>query len=434
MSSTEQLPPAPAPTRPRRRRIWWVVGAGALLLGGWLGCEGGASWHERAARRAVAEENFDGARRHAELALELHSGRVSTNLLLARIERGRGDYAAAERALTRCKELGGVTEALQMEWLLLRCERGEVDELAPELLEAVAREHPTALDILESISRVYMRQTRYLEALGVLNTWIERAPDSPRAYEWRGWVNNQLDHRGQAIDDYLRALELQPGRSHVRLRLAEILIESSRHAEALPHLERLRSERYPGPDVPVALAACRMVQGRSEDARQLLDEVLAANPEHFAALRQLGKLERDVGRYTESERCLRKALGLKPLDPLARYSLHLTLFAQPDRQAEAEQERLRWERDRQVTLRLTRLVRTELLAHPNDPDLAAEAGQLLLQLGEDRRALYWLNKALSIDPAHVMSHRMLCDYYVRTGDPVRAESHRNFATTSGRQK
>jgi predicted Zn-dependent protease len=279
-----------------------------------------------------------------------------------------------------------------------------------------------------------MTQTRYLEALAVLDKWIERAPDAPRALDWRGWVNNQLDHRGQAIDDYLRALELRPGRSSVRLRLAQLLIESSRHAEAVPHLERLRSEQYSDPDVAVALAACRLVDGRIEDARHLLDEVLAAHPDHFAALLRRGILEKDAGQYAESERWLRKALEQKPLDPLARYSLHLTLLAQPDRQAEAEEERLRWERDRQVTVRLTRLIRTELLAHPNDPDLAAEAGDLLLRVGEERRGLYWLNKALSINPAHAASHRTLCAYFERTNDPVRAESHRKFITAGQQQK
>ena len=48
------------------------------------------------------------------------------------------------------------------------------------------------------------------------------------------------DHRGQAISDYQRALELQPIRWAVRLRLAEILVASARHPEAVPHLERLR--------------------------------------------------------------------------------------------------------------------------------------------------------------------------------------------------
>lgn len=391
-----------------------------------LGCESWAVWHERAARNALADEDFGEARRHVELALELHNRRASTNLLAARIERAAGDYSKTEQYLIRCKELDGITESLQMQWLLLRCERGEVDELASAMLDAVAQHHPASAEILESMARVYMTQTRYLEALGILDKWIALAPDSPRALDWRGWVNNQLDHRGQAIDDYQRTLQLRPRRANVRLRLAELLIDSSRHIEALPHLEQLRSEQYPDPDVLVGLAACRVVQGRTDEARQLLDEVLTANPNHFAALRQRGNLEREAGQYVESESWLRKALEQKPLDPLARYSLHLTLLAQPDRQAEAEQERLRWERDRQVTLRLTRLIRTELLAHPNDPDLAAEAGELLLKVGEDRRGLYWLNKALSIAPNHVASHRALCAYYERTNDPVRAAEHRKF--------
>lgn len=394
-----------------------------------LGCEGWANWHERAARKALAEEEFGEARRHVELALEIHNRRASTNLLAARIERAAGDYSKAEQYLIRCKELDGVTESLQMEWLLLRCERGEVDELAPALLDAVAQGHAASAEILESMARVYMTQTRYLEALGILDKWLALTPDSPRALDWRGWVNNQLDHRGQAIDDYERALQLRPGRSNVRLRLAELFIDSTRHPEALPHLEQLRSEQYADLDVLVGLAACRVVQGRIDEARQLLDEVLAANPNHFAALRQRGNLEREAGQYAEAERWLRRALDQKPLDPLARYSLHLTLLAQPDRQAEAEQERLRWERDRQVTSRLTRLVRTELLAHPNDPDLAAEAGELLLRLGEDRRGLYWLNKALSIAPEHVASHRTLCAYYERTNDTVRADEHRKFISS-----
>jgi tetratricopeptide (TPR) repeat protein len=434
MTATEPPRTASASTGPRRRWLWRVVGVAALLALGGLGCETWVRWHERAAGRAIADEDLEAARRHVERALALHGGRGSTHLLAARIERERGDYAAAERHLVRCRELDGVTEAVQLEWLLLRCEKGEVDELAPQLLAAVADDHPAAVELLGSMARVYMTQTRYLEALAVLDKWIERAPDSPRALDWRGWVNNQLDHRGQAIDDYTRALELRPGRGSVRLRLAQILVDSSRHVEAVPHLERLRAEGYADPDALVALAACRVVQGRSEDARQLLDAVLAAHPDHFAALRQRGNLEREAERFADSERWLRRALEQKPLDPLARYALHLALHAQPDRQAEAEQERQRWERDRQVTLRLTRLIRTDLTARPDDPDLASEAGELLLRLGEDRRGLYWLNKALSLNPGHAASHRALCAYYERINDPVRAESHRTPALAGDRKK
>jgi tetratricopeptide (TPR) repeat protein len=421
----------PAPRR--RARLWLRTAAavGALLASGWLGCEGWAAWHERAARQALASEDFDAAHRHVDLALRVHPGRASTNFLAARVDRARAAYAEAERHLVRCKELGGMTDPLQTEWTLLRCERGDVDELAPGLLAAVGRDHPESAAILESLARVYMRQARYHEALAALNGWVERAPDSPRALDWRGWVNNQLDHRGQAIDDYTRALELQPGRSAARLRLAQLLVESSRAPDALPHLERLRSERPDDPDVTVGLAACYAVQLRTEDARRLLDGVLAAHPDHFGALRTRGNLERDDGRYAESERWLRRAVAIKPLDPQARYSLHLALLAQPGREAEAEAERLRWERDREVTARLTRLMRTELAGRPGDPDLAAEAGELLLRVGEDQRGLFWLNRALGLDPGHVASHRVLADYYTRTNNPTAAAAHQRYLPAAG---
>src|SRR5262249_44817489 len=150
-------------------------------------------------------------------------------VLAARIARLRGAYSEAEQYLGRC---GGrrheMSDQVQLEWLLLRCQRGQGDELAPGLLALVDRGHAEAAANPQAVAGVYMRQTRYLEALRCLDRWVERDPDCVRALDWRGWVSNQLDHRGQAIGDYERALELQPGRSVVRLRLAEILVDSSR--------------------------------------------------------------------------------------------------------------------------------------------------------------------------------------------------------------
>lgn len=436
MTPTDSTCSAPTPTtRSGRWRGFLVVVVGCLLVGGgWLGCEWWSGWHERLARTALEEEELDSAQRHIGLALQIRSDRVPTNLLAARIERAMRAYPEAEQYLVRCKELGGMTEPLQLEWILLRCEKGDVDELSPALLAAVEQNHPESAAILEALALVYMRQTRYVEADRVLNKWVERVPDSPRALDWRGWVNNQLDARGPAIDDYTRVLELRPGRSAVRLRLAQLLIHSKRHPEALPHLERLRAEQPDNPDVMVELAACRIVQLRLTEARQLLDEVLSAHPDQFAALRLYGDLERQYDHYAEAERWLRKALEQKPLDPVARYSLHLTLLAQPERQRDAEAERIRWEKDREITLRLTRLVRSDLAERPNDPDLAAEAGSLLLQIGEDQRGLFWLNKALAINPRHAPSHKALAAYYERMNNPIQAEVHRRNLAVSGSTK
>ena len=402
------------------------------MTGALLAVDGWAAWEEHQARTALAEERFDEAQGHINLALCVRSRRVSTNLLAARIARLRGASSEAEQYLDRCGLRNEMAEQVQLEWLLLRCQRGEVDELAPGLLQLVDRGHAESDAILEAIAGVYMRQARYLEALPYLDRWVEHDPHSARALDWRGWVSNQLDHRGQAISDYERALQLQPGRSVVRLRLAQILVDSSRQAEAVPHLERLRQEQPDNPEVLVALARCRLVQSRPDEARALLDSVLAAHPDDFDALLQRGKMELQDRHFAEAERWLRKALERTPQNAEARYSLYLSLQGQPGRQKEAQQELARSRQDRQLRDRLTRLLRTELSARPNDPNLAAEAGQLLLQVGEDERGLFWLRRALALDPRHAASHKALIAYYERTNNPTKAEEHRQQLEALGK--
>jgi tetratricopeptide (TPR) repeat protein len=414
----------PGPRRVGRRRVRLILAAGALLAGSVLACGGWSAWQERSARRALAEERFDEARRHAALALRLRPRSARVNLLAARIARLRGAYAEAEQHLTRCGQSHGMSEPLQLEWLLLRCQRGEVDELAPQLLAAVERGHPASPAILEALASIYMRQTRYLEALRCLDRWVERERDCVRALDWRGWVHNQLDHRAQALDDHERALELQPGRSAVRLRLAEILIDSSRHGEAVPHLERLRQEQPDNPEVLVALARCRVVAARLDEARALLDSVLSEHPDHFEALLRRGEVELTARRYPQAERWLRKALARKPWDSEARYSLYRSLQLQGHRQREARKELARWKRDRKTRDRLIRLLRTELDVRPNDPDLARETGELFLQVGEEQKGLLWLHRALALDPRHARTHRALVAYYERTNNPAKAAEHR----------
>ncbi|HWG47337.1 MAG TPA: tetratricopeptide repeat protein [Gemmataceae bacterium] len=368
-----------------------------LLLVGFLACEGWAFWQERSARQAMNEEHFDEAQRHIDLALRVPHRSASAHLLAARIARQRGAYSEAEQHLSRCGQLSGMTEAVRLEWLLLRCQRGEADELAPTLLSLVAGNHAESVAMLESLASVYMRQARYLEALRCLDQWVERAADSARAFDWRGWVDNQLEHRDQAIHDYERSLELQPGRSAVRLRLAQILVKSSRYGEAVPHLERLRTELPDNPDVLTALAHCWMALSRTEEARTLLGAVLEAHPDHFEALLQRGNLELSDDHLPQAEGWLRKALEREPQDVEARYSLYRCLQAQPNRQQEAQKELARWEKDRRIRERLTRLLRTELAAKPDDAKLAKEAGELFRQLGEEKRGAFWLQRAAALE-------------------------------------
>jgi tetratricopeptide (TPR) repeat protein len=413
-----------APSRPRRRWYWLLLGCLLLVGGGLLACEGWAARHERLAGQALAEDRMEEARHHIELALQVRRRRTSTLLLAARIRRLRGGYSEAEHYLLQCGQIDGMSEPVQLEWLLLRCQKGEVDELSPNLFDLVKQHHPETPAILETLASVYMRQTRYLEAILCLNLWLEQAPNAVRALDWHGWVGNQLDHREQTIQDYKRLLELQPERADIRLRLAQVLNASNRQPEAMPHLEQLRRELTDDPDVPTALASCLVHQDRMEEAAALLDAVLKDHPDHFDALLQRGSLELTLGHPAQAEPWLRKALEVKPHDKEARYSLYQSLQRQPERQEEAERERVRWDQESKKQQRLTSLLRRYLAAHPNDVELAREAGELLLELGEEQHGLFWLRRALANNPHHVPSHRALLAYYERTNQPDKADEER----------
>jgi tetratricopeptide (TPR) repeat protein len=400
------------------------LGSLLLAVGAFAAAEVWSVWQERLARQALADDRREEARLHIERALWMHGNRVSTLLLAARIFRLRGSYAEAEEHLLRCGQLKGMNEPVQLEWLLLRCQKGEVDELSPNLFSLVKQHHPETPAILETLASVYMRQTRYLEAILCLNLWLEQHPDAVRALDWRGWVGNQLDHRDQTIHDYERLLELQPDRTDIRLRLAQALNDSARDPDAVVHLERLQKELPDNPEVLVGLARCRVNQRRMEEATALLDTVLKAHPDHFDALFQRGKLEINLGHAADAEPWLLKALQIKPHDTEALYSLYQSLQRQPSRQEEAERARLRWDKESKKQQQLTSLLRKYLAGNPNDVELACQAGELFMELDEGQRGLFWLQRALAKNPRHVASHRALLAYYERTGQSDKAEEER----------
>jgi predicted Zn-dependent protease len=377
------------------RRRWKVSLAVALLAAATGVCAGPPLWaryHYRAAEQALNADRYEDARRHVLRCAAVCSGRPAVCLLAARIERRRGDYPEAQAWLQRCRELpGGVTEAMQLEWTLLRAERGEVDEVAPGLWACVKAGHPESPRILEALAATYMRQARYLSARNCLNRWLEREPNAVRALDWRSWVHDRLDVRNQAMEDCLRALELEPGRTAVRLRLIDMLLDGNRPLEALPHVEHLRQRLPHDPQVVVALARCRRTTGQGEEAHRLVDEVLAAAPDHSGALLERARLDLESNRPTQAETDLRRLLKVRRHDVEAMYLLAQALRHQ-GRKKEANVVLGRWKQGKADWERLFNLLR-RAAEESSDPERLSEIGRIFLRLGEERLSRLWLARA-----------------------------------------
>jgi len=243
-------------------------------------------WHR--AERAVRDGRAAEARPVLDNCLAFWPRDPDVLRLAARAARMTGDFPAAEAHLNAClRAEHGATEDTQLEFLLMRAQRGEADEVAALLYGFVDRGHRDARLILETLALVYMHNLRYGPAYGALQRWAAAFPDDARVYHYRGWVLERLNQPQGAQEDYLRALELDPELDKVRLRVAEMYLEDKDPQQARPHLDRLVGKDPNRPEFLARLGVCRFLEGRHAEARQLFG-VRTTREAVLAYLRQRG--------------------------------------------------------------------------------------------------------------------------------------------------
>ena len=381
-------------------------------------------WH--AAELAVKEGRPSEALRSLDLCLLVWPQSVPVHLLTARAARLSGDYDAAEAHLNQCLKLQkGDASDIQLEFLLMRAQTGEEDEVAPLLVILVDNKHPETPLILKTLSRAYMHKLRYGPAFLYLDRWIREEPDSAEPLHWRGWVLERLNNAKAAMDDYQQALKLDPELLTVRLRVAEMLLEDHNPVEALPHLQWL-NKKYPDrPDVMARLGQCRFLQGQEQEARSLLEAAVAKLPDDPALLLYLAKLELQDEKPAEAELWLRRLLKVDPFDTDAEYTLSTTL-RQQNREEEAAAVLEQYEKHKTLVERANKLLKKEAEHPSKDPEAACEAGVALLNVGQDRLGLYWLNQALERSANYQPAHKALAEYFEKKGAKDQAAAHRRF--------
>jgi tetratricopeptide (TPR) repeat protein len=408
-----------------RRRPWVAAGVAlAVVITGPL-CGWVAARHQwQAAREALAADRAQEARARLALPLALWRWDPAVQVAAARAARLCGDLPAAEAHLKRALRLAdGATEAVQLEFLLLRVQTGEVDQVAPILIAAADGGHPEAPLILSTLAVAYMNNLRYRPAFACVSRWIELCPDAAKAYQFRGWVLERMSRHKAAAADYQKALELDPELVPVRLRLAEMLLEDHQPQEAVTHLERLYRQVPDHPLVQARLGMCRFLQGRAEEARRLMEAAAAQLPNDPTLHIYLARLDLQEGRAAEAEWRLRAVVKADPSDTEAYHSLLAAVQAQ-GRTAEAAQILKEYDRARAVLDRSHKLLREVADGPSAGAGDYAELGELLLGVNQESRGLYWLFEALERDPDQQRAHRALAAYYERKGDATKAAAHR----------
>jgi tetratricopeptide (TPR) repeat protein len=389
--------------------------------------------HLRQAQRAFDRQRYQEAWAHLTKANDLQPRSPEIQLRLARVARLLGHFKQADQHLNRCKDLRGEhTEEEQLERLMLRAQTGEVEKVLSKLWPYVEKKRPEASLVLEALSYGFLGQELYVPAQRCLNEWEKIDPDNIQALLYGGWF---LDRNGggspESREKYLHALELDPSRTDIRLRLAQAYLNQQNDRKAIEHFKQVLKQQPDNEMAQLGLAQATLSMGKSEEARELLRTFLLKHPDNALALREIGKVELNEGHYAEAEKWLRRALKYNPNDGLAMYSLLTCLRRRGDKpevKAEIAKIDARMKMINVAGRRLDELIRNKMLAHPKDPELYYEAGTIYEQLGEEKEAAAWYARALRYDPKHQRALKAAVKYLKKIGDNEQADELRRRIT------
>jgi tetratricopeptide (TPR) repeat protein len=415
-----------APTIRRRWFVLGLLGIGLAVLAAWvLRVQATARSNLERGRASLEADDPAAARQFLEQCLAVWPTSAEANFRAAQAARRCGDFPQAQRFLEEAGQLGWDPAAIGLEKSLLRAQTGFWREEEHTLLRAIADANAETPRVLEVAVPAYMGEFRWYEAQALAERWTQLRPESATAWGLLGEILERRRKKQEAVNALREAVRLNPDNVPNRLRLARLLVETRQPpAEAAEHLTWLREADPANSSVPVLLAVCREAQGHADEAAGALDQVIAQNPKDAKAYYHRGRLELNRDRASAALPFLRKAAELEPSDPEILYSVLLSVqrVGTPAEIREAEE---RWRRCDADLKRVTDLARA-VAASPNDPDLRREMGEIYLRNHQEKEGVRWLESALRERPDHVPTHRLLADYYERTGQPERAAHHRSM--------
>jgi Flp pilus assembly protein TadD len=156
--------------------------------------------------------------------------------------------------------------------------------------------------------------TRARQAVDLWRDLAVSVPDRAQGLVWRGLIQGFSNDYAGAIADLRGALDLDPDHFAARMHLA-ISLARQDPEEAVSHLRLLRQRHPENKEVCFSLAAVHRALGQLDEARTLLDEILAADPRNISALVEQGYVAMNTQQFEEAERRLRKALAIAPNEP-----------------------------------------------------------------------------------------------------------------------
>lgn len=254
-------------------------------------------------------------------AVAADSHDVKARIFLALTQAAQNDCAAALPVL----KTNGQTPDNQLARLAglaaAKCEEAGGRELdAMTILDRLQQRFPADADILYAIAKLHMKA--FNEAT---RRMYQRTPSSYRVHELSAEIFEIQNRFDEAVDEYQKAVALNPNAPDLHFRLGRALLLRSHSSAALEQASQaFQAELALNPED----AACEFqlgqiagVRNKSDEARGHFERALALSPSFPEAMVALGKLDAQAKQYDRAIVLLKRAAELQPANESAHYAL-----------------------------------------------------------------------------------------------------------------
>ncbi len=266
---------------------------------------------------------------------------------------------------------------------------GQFDRAEPLLIQLVA-EHPDEVDAHRFLAAMFYDLGAPDLALRALDQVVRLKPLDYRPHHLAGTILTDNENFVMAAKELRLSLLKSPPeevRQLIQGELAHVLISLRDFQGALDALSGIQ----PSPATDNQRAECFWSLGEVLKADQLVDAVLANNPEHVNSLKLKARFLEDAGKGEQALKLLKKSLVTEPFNLNARYQL-LQLYGVLGKNEERATELTEYNRYRELQSRLVEL-NQQANADPGAVAPRRELVEVCQALGRQKLADMWRRAA-----------------------------------------
>ena len=341
-----------------------------------------------------------------------HRGKIE--FLRARCFRRIGDLEQFRTSMQAALHQGFPASLLEREQILMLAQVGRLRDVDARMPEILVNANEDSGEVCEAYASGLLINFRQEEALTVIDSWSKDYPADPQPELIRAQVMQNAGRFKETEAAYLRALKRSPSSAEIRMRLGLALLANRKIDQARDIFQSLLSDARYHDTANLQIARCERTRGDLTKCQAALDQIRAPDKLADGDLElEKGLLALNKGEFAAAVESLERVKSERPRSLEVGSALAAALRG-VGRVEEAASE-ARQVADSESKLSHADRLQVEVSGDPNNLERRLEIGRILLEHGDPKRGVSWVQSVLNLDPNHRHANLVLAAYYQSLG-------------------